>query len=135
VGLRTSVAGTLRPSWQLCAGVITQKDEEMSTWYSKNLGDGNTAFGATGQIQEAFLSLAKAQDVSPEIAVFSSHDLETNIVTVYFTPSAELLAKSFGASPSDKPEPADGFSLLVGDANSWETHFPGYLASRREIEL
>ncbi len=99
----------------------------MSNWYSKDLGDGVAAFGPTSQIQEAFIALAKAGGYSHDLAVFSIYDLKKNIVTVYFTPSAELLAKAFNAEPCEKPTPEKGFALLVGDARSWVIHFPGYL--------
>ena len=104
----------------------------MSTWYSKDLGDGVAAFGPTSKIQEAFLALAKAGSISSDIAVFSRYDLKSNIVTVYFTPSASLLASAFGATPCEKPGPEGKLGLLVGDARSWELHFPGYIASRRD---
>lgn len=103
----------------------------MESWYSKDLGDGVAAFGPSNKIQEAFLALAEVrarsgQDYS-KIAVFSHSDPGARRVTVYFSPNAELLAKAFEAEPCAKPTPTDGFSLLVGDANSWELFFPGYL--------
>lgn len=104
----------------------------MGTWYSKSLGDGVAAFGPTTKIQEAFLELAKAGTILPDLGVFSRYDLTTNVVTVYFTPSASLLASAFGATPCEKPSPGKGFGLLVGDARSWEAHFPDYISSRRD---
>lgn len=103
----------------------------MSTWYSKDLGDGVAAFGPSSKIQEAFMELSKAGEYSHDIAVFSIYDLKKNVVSVYFTPSASLLATAFDAKPCEKPTPEDGFALLVGDARSWEIHFPGYLSNRR----
>ncbi len=107
----------------------------METWYSKTLGDGVAAFGPSNKIQEAFLALAEArarsgQDYS-NIAVFSRYDLRENVVTVYFTPNAELLARAFDAEECEKPTPEPGFGLLVGDANSWSTYFPGYTPTLR----
>ena len=98
----------------------------MSTWYSKELGDGVAAFGPSSKIQEAFFQLAKAGANVEDIAVFSRYDLETNVVTVYFTPSASLLASAFNASPCENPTPGGGLALLVGDARSWKIHFPDY---------
>lgn len=102
----------------------------MSTWYCKDLGDGVVAFGPSSQIQEAFLALAQAGGPSSDLAVFSRNDLRTNVVTVYFTPSASVLASAFGATPCEKPSPEGKLSLLVGDARSWEIHFPGYSFGR-----
>ena len=107
----------------------------MASWYSKELGDGVEANKSTKEIQEAFLTLAMAGRCSSDVAVFSRYDLETNVVTVYFTPSAELLAKKFGAVPCEKPIPEEGFGLSAGDAMALEVHFPryrAYLLSKRE---
>ena len=107
----------------------------MVGWHSKELGDGVEAFVPTSEIQEAFLTLAQTQArtgrYSTDAAVFSRYDLKANVVTVYFTPSAELLAAAFGATPCEKPVPTDGFALIVGDFRAWEAHFPGYLDRRR----
>jgi len=101
----------------------------MNTWYRKDLGDGIAAFGPTKTIQDAFIKLAELQGLSSDLAVFSKYDLQSNNVTVYFTPSAKLLAEDFNAKPCEKPTPQDHLSLLVGDARSWEVHFPGYLSN------
>ena len=107
----------------------------MTSWYSKELGDGVEAFVPTTDIQNGFLTLAQSQAqlgrYSFDAAVFSRYDLETNVVTVYFTPSAELLATAFRASPCTKPVPTEGFALIVGDARAWEAHFRGYLEEGR----
>lgn len=103
----------------------------MSTWYSKQLGDGNAAFGPSHIIQEAFFNLsvisAKEGESLSDVAIFSECDLSKNMVTVYFTPNAKILARAFNANPCSKPTPTEMFGLLVGDANSWESYFPGYL--------
>ena len=100
----------------------------MASWYSKELGDGVEAYKPTMKIMEAFLSLAKAGHYSPDAAVFSRYDLVTNVVTIYFSPSAELLAQAFVAVPCEKPIPRGDLGLIVGDARAWEVHFPGYLS-------
>ena len=107
----------------------------MAGWHSKVLGDGVEAFVPTSKIQEAFLTLAQSQartgHYPTDAAVFSRYDSKTNVVTVYFTPSAELLAVAFGAAPCEKPAPTGDFGLIVGDARVWEAHFPGHLERRR----
>ena len=45
-------------------------------------------------------------------------------VTIYFSPSARLLAASFGAKRCDKPS-ASGMSLVAGDERAWDIHFGG----------
>jgi hypothetical protein len=42
---------------------------------------------------------------------------------MYFTPSAETLAKVFGAVECDKPPPP-GIVLFLGDARAWDIHLP-----------
>ena len=43
-------------------------------------------------------------------------------LTLYFTPSSQLLAKTFGATPCSKPWPF-GLSLFAGDNRAWRIHF------------
>lgn len=106
----------------------------MKNWYRKDVGDGVAAYGPSGKLFEAFEVLA-ARGLPPNISVFSRYDLMKNVVTWWFSPEAQALAQAFGAEPCEKPQPAEGFGLLVGDANAWEGHFPGYIASRRGDEF
>jgi hypothetical protein len=95
----------------------------MSYWYYKEVGDGVAAFGPSMKVHELFIQLAsKGSDMS-KVAVFSEYDHERNIVTLYFTPEAQLLAEGFLASPCEKPMPGKGFGLLVGEMGVWD-HFP-----------
>lgn len=96
----------------------------MNQWYSKELGDGTQAFAPTSAIQEAFLPLFAASGRPIGMAVFSRYDLEKNLVTVYFSPRAEALAKMFGAQPCEKPS-ITNIALDVGDARCWQELFPG----------
>ncbi len=102
----------------------------MSQWHSKDVGDGVEAFGPSGQLFDAYETLAIGGGSTKNAAVFSAYDLRRNVVTWWFTPGAAQLAKAFGASPTSKPTPAKGFGLLVGDMNAWEAYFPGYLSKR-----
>jgi hypothetical protein len=43
-------------------------------------------------------------------------------IALYFSPSARLLAETFGAKPSAKPSPA-GMTLVAGDDRAWTIHF------------
>lgn len=96
--------------------------------FGKELGDGVEAFRPTEELQKAFLTLSMTGQSSFDAAVFSQYDSETNVITIYFTPSAELLAKAFVAVPCEKPIPEEGFSLIVGDVRAREAHFPEYHA-------
>jgi len=102
----------------------------MKTWYSKAVGDGVEAFEPTQRLFNAFNLLEVAVRLGPGFGIFSNYDLGANIVTWYFSPEAIALAKSCGATPCKKPAPREGFGLLVGNMQSWETHFPGYVGAR-----
>jgi hypothetical protein len=105
----------------------------MTTWHSKDVGDGVEAFEPTSKLHEAFFAfaVAKGRDLPATIGIFSRYDLRANVVTWYFSPEASLLAQAFHAVPCEKPVPESGFGLSAGDVRSWEAHFPGYVPSRR----
>ena len=107
----------------------------MNTWHSKDVGDGIEAYAPSSKLHEAFFIMAKAGGVPTNIGVFSRYDIRANMVTWYFSPEASILVEAFSATPCEKPVPSRGFGLLVGDARSWEAHFPGYLANRHAQEF
>ena len=96
----------------------------MKTWYSKSLGGGQEAFAPTGQIQEAYEVLSIATELPLDCAVFSYYKIGVDLVTVYFSPSAEQLAKAFHATPCQRPENKEGFSLINGSPRAWSLLFP-----------
>ncbi len=99
----------------------------MRTWYQKSLGDGVAAYGPIQEILEAFEASQETRgtDSTAVLAVFSRYDLRENLVTVYFSPDAETMAKAFGASPCERPA-RKGLELLAScEARCWEILFPG----------
>ena len=101
----------------------------MSIWFSKELGNGVDAFTPSGKIQEAFTPLFIAAGSPEDFAVFSRYDLNTNLVTVYFSPAAALLAKAFGAIPCERPS-SRRMSLLVGPQQALFSFFPDRSSER-----
>ena len=97
----------------------------MDTWYVATFDDVNDSLRATSKLHDSFFALCAARKGPGTVAVFSCHDLRTNQVTWYFSPEASTLGQPFGAIPCEKPTPMYGLSLSVGEASSWETHFPG----------
>jgi len=95
----------------------------MTTWHSKALGDGVDALEPTSQIQQAYAALEMATRLPVDHALFSYYDLRTNVVTVYFSPSAAQFAMGFGAVPCEKPVNREGFSLINGDMRVWDVLF------------
>jgi hypothetical protein len=96
----------------------------MNQWYSKILGDGVEANEPTHLIQEAFIPLFSAAGQPINMAVFSRYDLEKNIVTVYFSPGASVLAKMFSAQLCEKPIKENGLGLIVGDQRCLQLFYP-----------
>ena len=54
-------------------------------------------------------------------AIFKKIDAGDGL-TLYFTPSAQSLAETFGARPCGKPSRV-GMSLFAGDHRAWQIHF------------
>lgn len=96
----------------------------MTQWYSKDFGDGVDAHIPTQEILQAHQAFMLAHRGTSGAVVFSRYDTETNVVTVYFSPAAEVLALQFGASACDKPAPTGGLRLLSGVITDLATHFP-----------
>lgn len=90
------------------------------------------AYQPTRRIQEtwtaATFAAARVGVIDETSAIFSVGGGES--VTVYFSPSTELIARAFGATPCEKP-PGDRIGLLAGDGRAWDIHFPGEVERRR----
>lgn len=99
----------------------------MSTWFSKQLGDGIVAHTPSTEIAEAFQPLYAAAGSPGDMAVFTRYDSEGHLqceVTAYFAPAAAEVARLFDAEPCAIP-PRDGLELLAGDEGCWTVLFPG----------
>lgn len=96
----------------------------MPTWFSKDLGDGMQAFTPTGVIQTTFFPMFAAAGCPIDMAVFTRYDLDRNVVTAYFSPSASQLARIFGAQPCEKPTRDEHLSLSCGDQRAWDHFYP-----------
>jgi len=95
----------------------------MNTWFAVALGDGIEAYEPSQKIQEIFTPVFVAAGLPFDMAVFSRYDLDENIVTAYFSPSAHAIAKLFNATLCEKPSRPD-LTLLVGDVRCWDIFFP-----------
>jgi hypothetical protein len=107
----------------------------MENWQSIDIGTGLSAAAPSNSIKQSFLSAFIAAGQPPGMAVFSRYDTRNDVVTVYFTPAASLLATTFGASHCAKPEPGNRLVLLAGDESNWDVHFAEYSEKRRRGEL
>lgn len=92
-------------------------------WYRLSLKQ-----GGDGLIEDAW-KLAwevarSANAVDYSNAIFQREGPAKREVTLLFTPSAGLLAASFGAQRCEKPE-AQGLRLMAGAERAWQIHFGG----------
>lgn len=99
----------------------------METWYKLEVGDGTQAYGPSLKAQEDFFTLVSTGSSKEYCAIFSYYDLTKKLITWYFTPDASNLATLYRASACEKPEPQEGFSLLVGNNASWNKYFPDHI--------
>jgi hypothetical protein len=105
-------------------------EEHMKSWFSSELGNNASAYEPTAQIQKAFKTLFMDTGFPQDMAIFSVNDLEKDMVTVYFTPSAHIIAKLFNACLCNKPS-INGLDLLCGGPNCWNLLFPGEIRRKR----
>lgn len=94
----------------------------MTTWYSKELGDGIDALAPSLEISKAYVEFIALHGDQTGAAVYARNDREQNIKTMFFTPQAEGLAKAFGATPCPTPS-SQGLILHVGSARDRTIHF------------
>jgi hypothetical protein len=95
-------------------------------WCALALGDAMTADRRITEIEAAFRGVFVAAGQPPQMAVLKRHDTERSLhceVTVYFSPAAAALARSFGAQPCARPLRSN-LDLLAGDARCWAALFP-----------
>ncbi len=91
----------------------------MTTWYTKDLGDGVLAGPALDVVE----SLVKQEllDGAGQVAAFTRHvsgDLHCSVL-LYLTPAASGIAESIGAHPCGTPA-RSGLTILAGQEEAWE---------------
>jgi len=97
----------------------------MDTWYSKDIGDGLTAYESCGEIEAAFAAVFAAAGKPAGMAVFTRYDSEGHLqcrVNAFFSPAAAPVARLFDAVPCARPA-RDGLTLLCGEERCWSTLF------------
>jgi len=97
----------------------------MATWHSLTLQGEDTIKSTIKRIMTAFTPkfIGSGQPIS--MAIFSSSDnLNSDEVTLYFSPKAVSLAVQFGAAPCDSTFSNQKLALLVGNEKSINALFP-----------
>lgn len=96
----------------------------MDTWYSIEIADSNTAKTTMTRVMDAFMPKYIGSGRPLDMAIFSSHDADSDIWTLYFSPKAASLALRFGATPFVDEFVDVDLALLVGDERSMAILFP-----------
>jgi hypothetical protein len=96
----------------------------METWYSLEMADGHTAKTTMQGVMDAFMPKYVGSGRPLDMAIFSSHNTELTMWTLYFSPKAASLAMRFGASPCSNEFVDLDLALLVGDERSMTILFP-----------
>jgi len=96
----------------------------MNKWYSKSLGDGIWTDIPSEEIKRIFQPLFESAGRPADMAVFTRHeegDLHCEWFA-YFSPAAEEIARTMGASLCIRPL-KEGLTLLAGSAQCWTALF------------
>ncbi len=92
-------------------------------WYSLPLKQGmDSLLEDAWRLAWEVARSANAVDYSN--AIFQKLGPGKSELTIYFTPSAHLLAASFGAKRCEKPL-VHGMRMVAGDERAWDIHFGG----------
>lgn len=98
----------------------------MSTWFSKQLGDGVWSLPLTDQVEDLFSPLFANAGRPVGMAVFTRHESKGRLqceVVAYFSPAASVLAHVLDARPCEKPARGE-LDLLAGEPGCWPVLFP-----------
>ncbi len=92
-------------------------------WYRLELLQGVEEHVDAAWVTAWEVAAAEQEYMDPANAIFRQPRPRGGWV-LYFSPSARLLAETFGASACEPPTP-EGLSLVAGDSRAWAIHFPG----------
>lgn len=95
----------------------------MNKWYKYVVGDGAAAYQPSMNLHDKFIALAVAKQIPEVCAVLSHYDSGLNLVTWYFSPGMEALAKQYQSVECDKPV-REGLSMLSGNLECWNKYYP-----------
>jgi len=93
-------------------------------WYSIIMTADEKAQKTIQGIMDAFTPKYIGGGRPLDMAIFTSHDQDSNKVSLYFSPKTASLAMRFGATPCDSNFTNVTLSLLVGDERSISVLFP-----------
>jgi hypothetical protein len=92
-------------------------------WYRLELLEGEDEHIDEAWVTAWEVAMTEQEEVDPSNAIFRRPRQRGGWI-LYFTPTARLLAETFGATACEPPSP-DGLSMVAGDARAWQIHFPG----------
>lgn len=94
--------------------------DRIRRWHCRNLGDAMLAAPLLEELQAEF-EAALSAGMATGAGLFMRHESAGQLhceVKLYFSPAAEPVAKTLGATLCSRPG-KDGLSLLAGDALAW----------------
>lgn len=91
----------------------------MSIWYKLALGNDQDAFEPARQIQQIFMAKFLMTPPGSGRALFSSYDLASDNLWLYFSPAARDIATRVAAQPCDKPAPDAPWACWPARATPW----------------
>ena len=94
----------------------------MSTWYCKDVSDGDEAYGP---VRDTFDILFKHAKFPRDMAVFYIYDSAQNTAKIYLSPACRPMALAIDAAPCDQPDP-NRLNLLYGHYDAWGIVFPDH---------
>jgi hypothetical protein len=92
-------------------------------WYRLELLEGDEEHVDEAWVTAWEVAMAEQEELDPSNAVFR-RPRGRGGWTLFFTPSARLLAETFGAVACGPPT-AEALSMVAGDPRAWQIHFPG----------
>lgn len=92
-------------------------------WYQKNIGQTANSAPHNMEILKAYTDYIVLHGDKTGAAIYSISDLESNTVTMYFSPEASELAAAFGATPCERPQASSRLGTFVGHGKNGRSHF------------
>ena len=92
-------------------------------WHHKNIGKTANSIPPSMDILKAYMNFILLHGDKTGAAIYSMSDLESNSVTIYFSPEASELATAFEATPCEKPQASSRLSRIAGHDKDGRSHF------------
>ena len=96
---------------------------KINSWHKKDIANTANSAPHSMEIMKAYMDYIVLHGDKTGAAIYSISDLESNTVTMYFSPEASELAAAFEATPCEKPEASSRLGTFVGHSKNGRSHF------------